>query len=158
MIIEKRSLKSETGETGKLKLSIPFGSWSEDLGGFRERILPGAFRRSLEGSEDIVALWSHDTSKPLARRSNGTLKLSADQSALSAEITPDGTSWSEDARASIESGTVSGSSFAFRVTEGGDKFYRANGEWRRDLADVILIEVSPVVSPAYPASTAEAAQ
>lgn len=152
-MIERRSLTAQK-DAGTIRLTIPFGSWSDDLGGFRERIMPGAFRRSLSASDDVLALWSHDASKPLAKRSNGTLKLEADAAALTAEITPDETSWGEDARRSIAAGTVAGSSFAFRTVE--DLWYRQNGEWRRDLVDVTLLEVSPTISPAYPASTAAA--
>jgi uncharacterized protein len=153
-MIERRSLTTQ-GEAGKIRLSIPFNSWSEDLGGFRERIIPGAFKRSLDSSEEILALWSHDPNKPLAKRSNGTLTLSANETALTAEVTADETSWSEDARRSIAAGTVTGSSFGFHTIE--DSWYRQGGEWRRDLRSVVLIELSPTVSAAYPQSTASAA-
>src|SRR5438045_1590394 len=98
-MIERRNHTAQR-EAGKIKLTIPFNSWSERLGflDFRERILPGAFDASLAGNENIVALWSHDQSKPLARRDNGSLALSATDAGLVAEITPDTTSWSQDAR------------------------------------------------------------
>jgi HK97 family phage prohead protease len=84
------------------------------------------------------------------------LKLTADTRALTAEITPDGTTWGADAQRSIEAGTVSGSSFAFRTKT--DNWYRQGCEWRRDLEDVDLIEVSPVASPTYTLSTATTAE
>ncbi len=34
---------------------IPYGEWSEDLGGFRERLLPGTFRESI-ADDDVRAL------------------------------------------------------------------------------------------------------
>ena len=153
-MIERRSSVQAQQDAGKIRLTIPYESWSEDLGGFRERILPTAFGRSIGGADDVLAFWSHDPSKPLARRSNGTLTLSSDRTALTAVIEPDAASWSEDAVHSVASGTVSGASFAFEAVE--DRWYRQSGEWRRDLVDVTLIEVSPVVAPAYPASTATA--
>lgn len=153
-MIERRSLQNYTADAGKIRLSIPFNSWSEDVGGFRERILPGAFDRTLRASDEVLALWSHNPDKPLAKRSNSTLALAADDTALAGEITPDTTSWSEDAKRSVSAGTASGASFAFRVAEGGDRWYRKNGAWRRDLIDVSLIELSPVAAPAYPGSAA----
>jgi uncharacterized protein len=148
---EKRSITAQH-DAGTIRLTIPYNSLSEDLGGFRERILPGAFTRSLSSGEDILALWSHDPTKPLAKRSNGTLTLATDAVGLTAIIQADQTSWSEDARRSIESGTTGGASFAFRTVK--DRFYRESGEWKRDLIDAELLEVSPTASPAYPQSTA----
>lgn len=150
--IERRSLQSQT-DAGNLRLSIPFNSWSEDLGGFRERIAPGAFDRTVkDGGAEVLGLWNHNTDMPLARRSNGSLELAADQAALSARITGDQTSWAEDARQSIAAGTVKGGSFAFITHE--DNWERGRGEWKRTLLDVELIEVSPTPAPAYPGSTA----
>ena len=47
---------------------------------------------------------------------------------------------------------MTGSSFAFQTIE--DRWYRKGGEWRRDLIDVTLLEVSPTISRAYSASLA----
>ena len=43
------------GNQRKLKGSIPYNKLSHSYGPFRERIMPGAFRRSLDG--DIRAFW-----------------------------------------------------------------------------------------------------
>ena len=61
-------------EEGKRHITgvIPYDSQSEDLGGFREVIRKGAFRKTLlEG--DARCLWAHNTQYVLGRRSAGTL-------------------------------------------------------------------------------------
>src|SRR5436190_5368915 len=63
-----------------------YNSLSADLGGFKERIKPGAFRSSVTGGTDIRALVDHDASKILGRTSSGTLRLSEDQVGLRIEI------------------------------------------------------------------------
>jgi len=128
-----------------------FDSPSLDLGGFTERIAKGAFSRSLTGDgNDVLALWSHDWSKPIARRSAGTLHLEEDGYGLAVTIQPDDTSWSRDAIESVRSGAVKGMSFAFDVkSDSWDRTAKL-----RTLQDVDLYEVSLVTLPAYPATEA----
>lgn len=123
-----------------------------------ERIMPGAFDAALARSDDVVALWGHDMTMPLGRRSRNTLRLTVDARGLAYEIDPPQTTWGTDAVASIGRGDVQGSSFGFAMSDG----------WReiidRDKKLVIqeitsvarLYEVSPVAIPAYPGTGAEA--
>ena len=150
--LEKRSIQSQV-DAGKVRVTIPFNSWSEDLGGFRERIAPGAFNRTLnDGAAEVLAYWNHNSDAPLGRRSAGTLDLAAGAEQLAASITGDATSWSADAKASIDAGNVRGASFGFYTVT--DFWERQAGEWRRTLLDAELVEVSPTPNPAYSGSTA----
>jgi len=133
-----------------------FGPLSEDLGGFRERVAPEAFDRSLEGGTDIRALVDHDTAKVLGRSSSGTLKLSTDERGLKVEIDLPDTTYANDLRALLERGDVSQMSFAFLVEPNGEKWEGRDeaGMRIRTLTDVQLIEVSVVTIPAYPDTVA----
>lgn len=131
-----------------------FNQLSEDLGFFREKIAPGAFAGSI-ASEDVFALWQHQSDKPLARKANRTLGLREDTIGLNAEITPPDTSWGRDAIVSVQSGLVSHFSFGFRTIR--DEWDYSNRDMPiRTLLEVQLFEVSPVTFPAYPQTSAEA--
>lgn len=60
-----------------------FNSFSEDLGGWREQIAPGAFSNSLRNSPDILFLSEHDVKKGLlGRTKSNTLRLAEDNIGL----------------------------------------------------------------------------
>jgi len=152
-MIERRSLQQAEQKPDGLTITLPFNSRSQDLGGFVEVISPTAFTRTLaDQATEVLALWSHRVDMPLARRSTGSLTLSADGVQLTAHIKPDQTTWSADAAASIAAGTTRGGSFGF-VTK-SDSWERRSGQWFRVLNDVDLLEISPVALPAYPQSSA----
>jgi len=62
-----------------------YNTLSKDLGGFRERIAPEAFRRILATNPDVVCLFNHDMNSVLGRTSAGTLRLSEDRKGLAFE-------------------------------------------------------------------------
>ena len=128
-----------------------FNSLSEDLGGFREKIAPGAFTRTLADSgEPVYALWNHNPDVIIASTLNGSLRLSQDEVGLRAEITPMDTATVRDMVVKpIRDGLVKKMSFGFRVAKGGDEWRTENGQMTRTLKDVDLFDVSPVTYPAY---------
>jgi uncharacterized protein len=131
-----------------------FNELSQVLYGmFREKIDRGAFAASLGG--DIKALWNHDTNLPLGRTKSGTLKLAEDAHGLRVEIDPPDTQAGRDALESIRRGDVDQMSFGFEVLE--DTWDQdESGALIRTLRKVALYEVSPVVFPAYPATSISA--
>lgn len=157
--IERRALKgaevrAAEGERKIVGYAAVFNSLSEDLGGFREVILPGAFDRALREGHDVRALWNHNPDVVLGRTKSGTLKLSVDEKGLRSEIDPPETRAAEDVLTSIRRGDVDGMSFAFRVLT--DNWRTEGGEQLRELADLELLDVSPVAYPAYPATQVSA--
>lgn len=125
-----------------------FNQLSEDLGGFREQIRPGAFSETIKHG-DIRALFNHDTNKILGRTKAGTLKLSEDEIGLATEYDFPDTSYARDLLISIKRGDVSHQSFGFSVLPDGEERHREAGGFIRDLITVELFDVSPVVFPAY---------
>lgn len=125
-----------------------FDVLSEDLGGFQERIAPGAFANTIK-SGDIRALFNHDSNIVLGRNKSGTLRLSEDSAGLAFEIDSPTTQLVRDMVLSpIERGDVSQCSFGFYTV--ADKWAKVNGMWVRTLLEVDLFDVSPVTYPAYP--------
>ena len=125
-----------------------FDRLSEDLGGFREKIAPGAFAKTIKKS-DIRALFNHDPNYVLGRNTAGTLILEEDERGLAIEIDPPDTSFAKDLMVSIGRRDITQMSFAFKTIkdswENQDK-----KESIRTLEEVDLFDVSPVAYPAYP--------
>lgn len=155
--LERRAGGQIKAEAGRIiGLAAVYGPFSEDLGGFRERVHPDAFRKSLEDGRDIRALVDHDTAKVLGRRSADTLRLSSDDQGLRVEILLPDTSYARDLAVLMERGDVSQMSFAFTLGPKGDRWDgRGDDGLRiRTLMDVDLVEVSVVTIPAYPDTSA----
>lgn len=125
-----------------------FNSRSEDLGGFREIIRPGAFNRNFPDA-DVRALIDHDPSRIIGRTKSGTLTLSVNNKGLIAEVMPPDTTVGRDISESIKRGDVDGMSFGFRTIS--DQWSMQDGEVIRELLDVTLDhgDVSFVTYPAY---------
>ncbi len=124
-------------------MAIPFNRDSSDLGGFRERIDPGALNRSLESS-DVVMLWQHDSAQPITRQSTG-LTLEIRKSGVWFE-TP-ASDFTERQLDLLQRGVVKQMSFGFLTNE--DEWEQERKPVRRTLMDIELREISPVTWPAY---------
>ena len=129
-----------------------FDVWSEDLGGFREIIRRGAFRKTISDGADVRALFNHDPNFVLGRTSNGTLKLEEDERGLPIEIKAPGTALVHDLVISpIRRRDITQMSFGFRtVRDRWGKDENMNPPVYRELLEAKLYDVSPVTFPAYP--------
>jgi len=126
-----------------------FNHESKDLGNFTESIKPGAFSRSLENPQDILALYDHDQRSVLGRVGAGTLGLREDERGLYFEIDLPLTSVGKDLGVLVDRGDVHGASFAFTVPDGGESWRDLNGKPHRELLDVTLHEITVTSNPAY---------
>ncbi len=124
-----------------------FNTLSNDLGGFTERIEPGAFDGAL--GDDVRFLLNHDPNFIFGRTVAGTLSLSVDAIGLRYEVELPDTQGARDLAVSLERGDITQSSFAFTVAE---------DEWDQDEDNNIvrtitkvnrLYDVSAVTYPAY---------
>jgi len=151
--IEKRAFNAEIevraeGETPTISgYASVFNKRSENLGGFREVIAPGAFDGVL--NDDVRALFNHDANFLLARTASGTLRLSVDEEGLRYEFEPPNTTAGRDLVESMKRGDITQSSFAFTVAS--DSWEERDGGMLRTINKVErLYDVSPVTYPAYP--------
>ena len=132
--------ETESGKTIR-GLALPFNRNSADLGGFIERIQPGAV--SVDNT-DIVMLWQHDSTDPITRQSSG-LELEVRKSGLWFEA--QATDFSDRQLDLLQRGVVKHMSFGFVTIH--DEWEQESKPVRRTLREIELREISPVTWPAY---------
>lgn len=126
-----------------------------DLGSFTEEIMSGTFRRALDEAQSVVASYNHDLNLAFARTDAGSLRLRDDDHGLHFEADVPDLSFADDLYKAIEAGIVRGCSFWFRVT--GDEWeYSDDVKPHRRITDVDLMELGPVVMPAYSSTSVSA--
>lgn len=135
--------------------AIVFNSQSEDMG-FYEEIASDALDGVVERS-DCFALLNHDESRGILARSKygeGTLKLTVDDIGLRYEFEAPNTQLGDETLEMIKRGDIDGSSFAFSIAEGGEKWEKRDGKYYRTISKIErLYDISPVYQPAYAATT-----
>jgi HK97 family phage prohead protease len=128
---------------------------SSDLGGWYERILPGAFARALRERQDVRHLINHDPNQVLGRTTSGTLELKSTTKGLEFRTRLGNRSYERDLAESVERGDVNECSFGFIARKSkwvDEPDPDKPGETRciRELSDLDLMDISSVVYPAYP--------
>ena len=148
--IPARELRIKRNADGKPQMggyAAVFNSLSQDLGGFKERIAPGAFTTSLKNSPDVRALFNHDENIVLGRTKSGTLRLSEDETGLAFEADLPDTAMARDLAVSIERGDVDQCSFGFYCM--ADDWTMIDSTPVRSVTTAELFDVSAVTYPAY---------
>ena len=132
-----------------------FDQPSEDFGGWREVIAPGAFDGVL-ASSDCRCLVNHDRNQVLGRTASKTLALSVDERGLKFECSMPDTQYARDLAACMERGDIDQCSFAFSVAMGGSKWEEQDKTTIRTITKISrLYDVSVVTYPAYPQTSAD---
>jgi HK97 family phage prohead protease len=161
--IERRAavgeeVRSNEAEGKIVGYAAVFDSESENLGGFREVIRRTAFDRAIREKHDAVARAHHKSEFLLGRVSNGTLALVVDEVGLRYEVQMPNTTAGRDTMEYVKRGDIKHSSFAFMVPKGGDVWEKrsSDGLALREVIDVDLVDVAPVIGPAYEATVVSA--
>ena len=151
---EVRTIRSADGKSiGLAGYAAVYDVKSEPIyGSFYEIVRRGAFKRALEGKDDVRALFDHDSARVLGRTKPKTLRLSDDAHGLKVEIDLPDTSEARDLAASIDRGDIDQMSFGFSTIQ--DRWTSEKtpeGIWVdvRELLEVELFDVSVVTYPAY---------
>lgn len=137
-----------------------FDTLSHDLGGWRERIAPGAFADALRSaSMPILALYDHAVGGLLGSTAVGTLTLNEDTVGLRFVIDLPDTTTGRDVLALVTRGDLAGASFGFKVGRGGTTWEKAADGGAVSVVRKVaaLREISVVALPAYPAAYTMAA-
>lgn len=154
-VSEVPGLEVKTDQNGRTVIrgyAAVYNSDSQDLGGFIERIMPGAFDEVLTKNPDVFGRYNHE--RLLGRTSSGTVRLYADERGLRYEIDPKPADI--DVVQSLERGDIRGSSFAFRSSGKNERWFKDDaGQMVREIRSFdYLGDVGPVDEPAYLATEA----
>jgi HK97 family phage prohead protease len=156
--IEHRSgeLRAATAAFEVAGRALTYNKLSQDLGGFREKHLPGTFARSLaSGWSDVKFLQNHDSNLIFGRQANKTLTLTDTPEGLNFVCKLNKESQAHrDLYESVKRGDMNQASFAFAVDndpDNGDTFSGpdSNGVLTRTVKRAKLFDISVVVSPAF---------
>lgn len=129
-----------------------FNKRSQNLGGFVEVVDPAAFNKTLADAGPVVARFNHNDDFLLGTTEAETVRLSVDGTGLRYEVDLPDTTAGRDVSVLAKRGDLRFSSFAFRtITD--DWGFTEDDFPLRTLREVQLMDVAPVVNPAYRDST-----
>lgn len=155
--VQLRALDAENKEESRTieGYAFKYNVWSNKMGWFIEKI-ERSFLDDIDLNEDdIVALFNHNRDKILARTISKTLELINDETGLLYRFEAPRNSVGDDLLESIKRGDIRHSSFSFSIKEDSWEYGEDGEPDKRTLIKAEkLYDVSPVVFPAYPDTTA----
>jgi len=132
---------------------------SLDLGGFRERLRPGAFTSCLARNPDVSILRDHKPELILGRTASGTARVWEHPEGLKFRCSLPNTTYAQDLRESIKRGDVTDCSFGFICDDDEWGVDDVDGERckMRTVNNVQeLLDCSVVARGAYPSTSVSA--
>ena len=153
--MEKMETREEGDERYIEGYFAVFNSVYELWPGATESIAPGAFDESV--SDDVRALYNHNTDIVLGRTSAGTMEIRQDSHGLWGRVKLNsGDTDAMNAYARIARGDITGCSFGFDIAA-QEAEYRDDGTVHWTITKVSpLYEISPCTFPAYQDTTVSA--
>ena len=139
--------------------STPMPFWDDRTGKIYE-VVEQITPDSLKGADmrDVISAFNHDFDKVLGRTTSGTMTLTIDKKGVKYRAKAPQTSYANDVLELLRRGDLSGSSFVFTMDwdEGYKMEERADGTIVAIPKKIKRVyEMGPVISPAYPETTAE---
>lgn len=128
--------------------TLIYDAWGEK---FYERVMPGAFAKTLAQRNDQVMLLNHDYNKLVGKRGINLI-LEEDAKGLRFEVDLPNTRDGNDLLEMVRSGLVDGCSFGFYVTDEDVRWDDKNNLYR-DIKEVELREITATPFPAYSSTT-----
>jgi len=127
---------------------------------FREIIRPGAATEALKTADEFV-LWDHESSQPMARRSNDSLEVKEDDHGVHIRADVSKTFWGRNGYESVKNKVTDKMSFCFDLYREGEKWHtdEVEGvkiETREIIEFAHLYDYSPVSYPAYKQTSLDA--
>ena len=147
--VEFRALDDPDGRTLEGYAAV-FNAWTDirdQLGSYRERIAPGAFKRTI-GQRTPVLQFDHGQHPLIGSLPLGSISaLREDRNGLFVRARLSDNWLIEPVRDAIRDGGIDGMSFRFRVVD--DEWGTEGDKETRTIKEVELLELGPVVFPAY---------
>lgn len=133
---------------------VPYGDWSADLGGMKERFLPGAFKESV-ATDDIRSLAQHNAERVLGRVSANTLTLQDKEEGVFYEARAPDTVWVRDLVLSIQRRDIRENSFGFWIEDWkmDQDWLETEGVLYRTVKRARMLELGPQTFAAYPTTS-----
>lgn len=150
---EKPEIRSDEDGSSYIEgYAIVFNRESKDLGGFTEIVDPSAMIDA--DVSDIMGRYNHEVL--IGRTTTGTMTYSIDDEGVRYSIKLPNTDYpGKYVKEMVERKDINGSSFAFDVKKGGDKWVeRSDGTMYRTISSFSKIyDMGPVDNPAYADTT-----
>lgn len=154
--IEIRSSDENEDDRFVQGIGIVYDREVEIWPGFREKIRPGAFEKSIRNQPEIKSFFNHNPNYVLSTtRSKPALILEDSKKGLRFKSPIPPTTYGNDLRVNLERKNVRGASFTFTVAPDGEILTRdEKGVLHREIVKGEIYEIGPVTNPAYTRTTA----